>query len=199
MYLTLNQSGLKLASDRSLAAILVESLLSPLLIASIAILLFSLGLKLTLALNHLYVNISGSLPAGLYASEELSEPLHKNDLVLSCLTPKTANLALSRGYLSAQGLLNRCEKIGKYVVATQGDEVQISSEGIRVNSRLLPKTAPLPYDGEGRILKSASLRQSLKEHELLLASFKRESYDSRYFGIVKEEQVIGRLKPVFTF
>lgn len=174
-------------------------ILTPLLLAVIALLLFSLGLKLTFYFSDLYLNVSSSLPLGIYESEERDEPLHKDELVLACLSEEAAKLALSRGYLSAHGLFNRCPPIGKYVVATAGDEVKLEKEGIRVNNRLLPNTAPLPCDGEGRELNSVPFNTSLKEHELLLASFMEASYDSRYFGVVKEEQILGRLKPVFTF
>ncbi len=194
--LSLPLGNSRLTSD--LRALLSQSLIT-LSLGLIALLLFSLGLRLTLLASNLYLNVSDSLPAGLYASEADTRNLRKNELVLACLPDAASSLGLSRGYLTAQGLLNRCHPVGKYVVATAGDYVRVDLEGIRVNDRLLPHTAPLPYDGRGRRLQPARLDTSLKEHELLLAGFLPHSYDSRYFGVLREEQIIGRLKPVFTF
>ena len=199
MYLSFKAPVVSTPVSSGWIKVLSNSVFTPILLSMIALLLFLLTLKLTLSFGNLYLNISDSLPAGLYASSKPDGPLRKNDLVLSCLPDDAALFASGRGYLAAHGLLNRCNPIGKYVVATAGDKVRVNTDGITVNDRLLPHTAPLQYDGQGRKLFSTPLETSLKQHELMLANFLPNSYDSRYFGIIQDDHILGRLKPVFTF
>jgi conjugative transfer signal peptidase TraF len=121
--------------------------------------LFFVALLLALGVlarhSGLSLNFSPSLPRGLYLRTR--EPLLRGSLVLFCLPVPWATLACERGYL-ARGLCpGGPEPLGKIVGALSGDEVEFGDEGLRVNGRLLPKTAPLRVDSRGRSLPSATL------------------------------------------
>lgn len=74
----------------------------------------------------------------------------------------------------------------------------MSNNGIIVNNHYLPNTQKAHTDASGNSLDGASIRKVLEKEEYLVASFKENSFDSRYFGIVKEEEIIGKLKPIYT-
>jgi conjugative transfer signal peptidase TraF len=98
--------------------------------------------------SDLSLNLSPSLPRGVYLRTR--EPLLRGSLVLLCLPVPWAALALERGYLARGPCPGGSEPLGKIVGALSGDEVEWADEGLRVNGKLLPKTAPLFVDSRGR-------------------------------------------------
>ena len=74
-------------------------------------------------------------------------------------------------------------------------------EGIAVNGKVLPASAPREADNAGRVLPRYTFSDyTLKESELLLMSdVSWSSFDGRYFGPVDAGQVRGVVRPVVTF
>ena len=87
----------------------------------------------------------------------------------------------------------------KPIVAVAGDRVVLSSEGMRVNGRLLPKTAPLFHDVAGRSLHPWPFGTYVVEEGVVwvASTYNRGSYDSRYMGPISISQIRARLRPVW--
>lgn len=89
----------------------------------------------------------------------------------------------------------------KQVLAMAGDRVTWGEEGITVNGKLLPASAPREADSAGRMLPRYLFSDyTLKDSELLLMSdVSGTSFDGRYFGPLEIGQVRGVIRPVITF
>ncbi|WP_074775559.1 S26 family signal peptidase [Nitrosospira multiformis] len=77
----------------------------------------------------------------------------------------------------------------------------MGEEGITVNGKLLPASAPQEADSAGRLMWRQELADYvLDEFELLLMpDVSWSSFDRRYFGPVKQSQIKGVIEPLITF
>jgi conjugative transfer signal peptidase TraF len=117
---------------------------------------------------HLRINTSGSLPVGLYAVSA------QGDYVDFC--PDDHGLSAKRGYRGKGVCPDGAVPLLKPVVARPGDRVFLGPVGMEVNGKLLPRTAPLERDSEGRPLTHWPFgRYTVAPGTLWVAS----SYDSR--------------------
>jgi conjugative transfer signal peptidase TraF len=138
----------------------------------------------------LRINASASLPAGLYIVST------HGSLMEFC--PADHGLSAERHYRSRGACPDGAAPLLKPVIARPGDKIVLSPAGIAVNGRLLPHTAPLNRDSEGRPLTHwPSGRFTVAPGTLWVASsYNARSYDSRYFGAVQEGSVRARLRPL---
>ena len=160
-----------------------------------AIALTALAAFCAIEVAGLRVNLSASAPIGLYRI--VPGVPKRGDLVLACPVPDSrSGQARERGYLPF-GL--RCPgyyaPLLKTIAATTGDNVLLDGEGMVVNGRRVPGTAPLDRDGAGRPL-VAAIGGPVPPRAVWLASSSHNSYDSRYFGAVPADAVMGLVKPV---
>jgi len=145
-------------------------------------------------LAGLRLNLTGSLPVGLYVASQAAPA--RGTLVLACLAPSVAAFARARGYLPRGG---ECPggtvPVGKPVAAVKGDTVTVTPSGLFVNSATVPNSEPLRLDPEGRPLPRLAVgRYVVGPGELwVVSSYSRLSFDSRYFGAVSVAQVRARL------
>src|SRR2546422_2428892 len=95
----------------------------------------------------LRVNLSGSMPIGLYRVS--NGPPAKGAMVLACLPASVAMFARSRGYVPSGRCPGATAPIGKVVLAMAGDSVQVTGAGLIVNRRPVQNTAPLAVDAAG--------------------------------------------------
>lgn len=179
--------------------------------AALLIFIFSLIGNIFMKKFDLYINVSTSLPIGLYKAhvpeEQYSIPftkkykdivLHKNDLVLVCLNPKLAEWADNRGYIFKGRCPGGFAPIGKRVAALAGDTVRFSKEGIYVNNILIPDSEPEEKDSQGRVLPSYKGEITLALHEVVLVNPKKDSFDSRYFGPININDIYATIRPILT-
>ena len=121
------------------------------------VLAFGIGLMTLVSLATiavvfgLRINTSYSLPLGLYSTTDDADA----ELVEFCPAEPFASESASRsyrtpGFACGDGAVPLLKPIG----ARPGDLVIVSSKGITVNGRLLPKTQPVPSDALGRPLKA---------------------------------------------
>ncbi|MCI6905793.1 MAG: conjugative transfer signal peptidase TraF [Succinatimonas sp.] len=161
-----------------------------LLLFSITIITVSISLFMYI-LPYRY-NTTSSLPKGWYQIIDKEPEL--GDIILFCIQGEVAKLASERAYLDT----GKCEygnaPIGKRIVATTGDHVVINDRGIEVNDRLIDTTKPGSKDAQNRLLPKHNLDTVLKDDEFIVASQKQDSFDSRYFGIVRKDQIEGVIK-----
>ena len=143
---------------------------------------------------NLWINISSSIPYGVY--KRVDKYPQKEDYILFCLEDELAKVSVERRYTTTGYCSFQSAPIGKKVVAAQGDLVKISKDGIEVNGKLLSNTRPSTYDLLERKMPEYSMYRYLDNNEFIVASTKENSYDSRYFGIVRGEQIKGVIEMI---
>jgi conjugative transfer signal peptidase TraF len=133
----------------------------------------------------LLLNPTDSAARGLYILEPV-DTFARGDLVAAHLPDMAAELAAERGYLPL-GL-----PVIKTVWAAEGDHV--CAEAGRVSAPDRPDLVAVPHDRSGRALPLWSGCGTLNPGEVFLASDEVSySFDSRYFGPVGTESVLGRV------
>jgi conjugative transfer signal peptidase TraF len=159
-----------------------------------------LALGLVCAAADLRVNTTRSIPVGLYRTTDA--PLEKGKYLIFC--PPQSELfeeAKAREYIGAGFCPGGYGFMMKRVVAMGGDRVSVAEEGVRVNGKLLPKSAPLESDKTGRVMPCYSLSDyTLGKSELLLmGDASGTSFDGRYFGPVEVSHIRDVIRPLITF
>ncbi|TRO35143.1 S26 family signal peptidase [Pseudomonas sp. ALS1131] len=144
---------------------------------------------LTTSPPRLVYNASDSMPIGWYRISQ-ADSLAPGDLVLVRLPPEARSLAAQRGYLPANvPLLKTVEALAPQRVCVQGSQVRI--DGVVVARRMR-------WDRQSRALPAWQACRRLVGDELfLLSSSNPASFDSRYFGPVSADAVIGRAQPLW--
>ncbi|TWB77191.1 conjugation peptidase TraF [Nitrospirillum amazonense] len=134
-------------------------------------------------------NASASVPIGLYRVRSNTQ-LIRGNLVLVRPPAAVADLAAARGYVpTGVPLIKR-------VVATEGATICGDERSVFINGE--PVAVRLEADRLGRPLPTWEGCRVLKTGELfLLMPDVPGSFDSRYFGPVGIENVIGQLVPLW--
>lgn len=142
----------------------------------------------------LRINASPSLPVGLYITSSQPEA----DLVEFCPAEPFASFAISRGYRDAGACRDRATPLLKPVVARAGDVVEVSGQGIAVNGRLLPNTAPRATDTRGRSLTPWPFGRYVVALDMVwvASSYESRSFDSRYFGPIPTNSIRDHVRPL---
>lgn len=133
----------------------------------------------------LRLNFSASLPRGLYREAETGR------LAEFCQPGAGEYVMRGRCPSGAAPLL-------KPIIATEGQTVLLSRDGISVDGQPLRNTAPKLVDRNGRVLRHYPFgRYVVARGEVWVASTHHPgSFDSRYFGPIGEAEIRRRLKPV---
>jgi len=136
----------------------------------------------------LRINTSVSLPVGLY----IVSP--KGSFVEFC--PDDHGLSAQRHYRARGICPDGAAPLLKPVVGKSGDQIVMSPAGVAVNGKLLPHTAPLSRDSEGRPLTHWRFGSYTTAPGMLwvASSYNSRSYDSRYLGPIRECVVRSRLR-----
>lgn len=146
------------------------------------------------------INTSRSIPVGLYWTS--AQAVEKGAYVMFCPPHRQAfALGLQRGYIRPGPCPGGYGYLMKQVAAVEGDEVAVGRDGVRVNGRVLPFSAPLERDLAGDVLpQPGRSRFVLGDGELLLMTdVSATSFDGRYFGPVHRSQVVSSVVPVLTW
>lgn len=145
------------------------------------------------------INLTHSEPIGLYKLE--STPPARGDLAAFCLSPKNVYTAIStkRNYLGTSTLCSSGQKpLLKEVVGLAGDSVTVHSSSIQVNDMLFILISRT-RDSQGRKLPHKLRSGVIPEGKaLLLSTHHKNSFDSRYFGLVDASK-LHKVIPIFTF
>ncbi len=142
----------------------------------------------------IWLNLSSSLPYGLYRlnHQENHTKYRKGELILFCLDKKTVEQTQAYLYLDNGNCDLGLAPIGKKIVAVEGDKVNITSYGIYINGKRIKASASLLDNIKGRFAEYHN--KTLQKGEYLVASELQNSFDSRYFGIVKKDWILGTIK-----
>jgi conjugative transfer signal peptidase TraF len=141
----------------------------------------------------LRINTSASLPVGLYRVSS------DGGFVEFC--PDDHGLSAQRHYRAKGVCSDGAAPLLKPVIGSTADEIAMSPVGIAVNGKLLPHTAPLDHDTDGRpLVQWPSGSYTATPGTLWVASsYNARSYDSRYFGPIRESTVRARLRPLIAW
>jgi conjugative transfer signal peptidase TraF len=148
-------------------------------------------LMLALIAKHgfgLVVNTTPSAsPVGIY--RPVAAPPVKGDLVQVCLPHAWAVFAQQRGYIGGGGSCpDQSMPLVKQIGAIAGEQVYVAPE----NTMLVDSHGrPLPHFTFGRYTVPVGM--------VWLHGNDPKSFDSRYYGIVPEENVLSVLKPLVTW
>ena len=149
-----------------------------------------------IAKNYTIV-ITESLPLGVYKLYPIKDTIKIGDIVQFKPNEDTIEFVKDRGYLP-----EIADTLVKEVAADYNnrDEVKfIYDSSLKVNLLYVGKKNYGPIllrDSEGRNITSVSL-EDLKPRnpdEFLLLSSHYKSYDSRYFGLIKRNQILNKAK-----
>ncbi len=154
-----------------------------------------------------FINTTISYPLGLYKSHHISGTgdltYLKGELVLFC--PDQSNITVqfadSNNYLQHGGFcgVKMVAPFIKKVVGIPGDTVEITEKGVYVNSILLENSRRV-----NRHLKKLSFRDNFvkvlgRSEYWIMSDYDIRSFDSRYFGAVKRDQIKKRITPLLLF
>lgn len=157
-------------------------------------------LGFVLYMEGIRINTSNSIPVGLYWM--IKRPLTKGDYVIFCPPQKPLfHKALARSYINPGFCPGGYGYMMKKVLATKGDTVSITSEGVVVNGERLPFSLPISRDSIGRTLPHLNMiRYTLNDTELLLMTDQSTlSFDARYFGLLPKSQIKAVIVPILTW
>ena len=150
-------------------------------------------------LAGLRLNLTGSMPVGIYATAR--DAPTRGSIVLACLPLDVAMFAKVRGYVPhggscPSGLL----PVGKPVFALPGDTVVVTTSELLVNGVPAPNSEPLSRDTKGRPLpRPQPGRYVVEAEELwLVSAYSPFSFDSRYFGPINADQVRAHVRVLWT-
>jgi conjugative transfer signal peptidase TraF len=159
-------------------------------IAALGVILIAIASGYRVSPKIIY-NPSASAPRGWYAIKSPTE-LHRGDFALVRLPAPIARIADERRYLP------RTIPLLKQVGAVAGDRVCERQGFVRVNDVVMARS--LLQDGAGRPLIAWNECRLLRDHELFLIGLSNAaSFDSRYYGPVSVESVIGVAIPLWTW
>lgn len=90
------------------------------------------------------------------------------------------------------------QPMGKYAIAIEGDEIVQNEQGVFVNGELKLKGYPV-LDNDKLTIKPETLYKNytLKSGEIFFAGTAERSYDSRYWGVAQQSQVLGEAYPLW--
>lgn len=145
-------------------------------------------------------NTTKSIPVGMYWTSNAL--VQKGAYVLWC-PPQTYvfDEAKERNYIGAGFCPGGYGYMMKRVLAAKGDVLAVTDDGVSVNGVLLPHSKPIQADKSGRALPRYTLSDyTLGNDELLLMSdVYSTSFDARYFGPIKDSQIMTVISPVITW
>lgn len=158
-----------------------------------------LGLSvLLLTFSSLRINLAPSSPVGLYVVLPLGS-LSRGAFVVLCPPARLAAFGLARGYLRLGFCPGGSMPLLKVVAALPGDEVVAAREGLSINGRSLPHSAPRRLDSRGRPLTPLPAAcYTVLPDTLFVVGLQPDSWDSRYFGPLSMSCLRGVATPLFT-
>lgn len=139
--------------------------------------------------KKLIYNYTDSLPHGFYLINQ--EPVSKGSLIAFHPATKIQRMMTERGYLWKGGYLM------KYLAAEPGDSVSTKNGTFQINGEEFGRIRE--KDRKGRRLPMYDFNGRLEEGYLVAIKGKDDSFDSRYFGPIAKESVIGIARPLWLF
>lgn len=129
----------------------------------------------------LTINLTESMPLGLYQFSQGNTDIAKSDLIVFNIPQKS-------------------ELLLKKVIAVENDHVVVNQEGVFLNGALVANSKIFRFDSKGHPLTPKLLDKVLVQNEIFAMGDHIQSYDSRYFGTVYvKENNIRKVHLLFTW
>ena len=150
--------------------------------------------------NNYIFNISKSLPIGIYQKLE-DKNFQKGDLVVLDI-PKETMLKRIEG---VEGETFKVLSIEELKSSQFNENIEFSSIDIPKSSKkfLVKENKILGsisnFDSHGRQLPQMENPLILNKDEFFVMGESDNSFDSRYFGKIKKEEILYKVKPILTF
>lgn len=159
----------------------------------LAVVIASLGLLLLPQNPQKYflINQTDSVPIGLYRLVP-DRTFKVGDIIAFYPPPTVRSMMIERGYIGKETSLM------KMVAATAGDHFCIDGSG---NFSIMDQhmgTAKI-QDSAGRALPALRGCYTLGSNEYLVLGFGTGSFDSRYFGAISPQEILGKAEPIFNW
>ena len=154
------------------------------------------GLYSAISIGGYRINVTPSYPRGLWRIEPLTRPLEIGDRVIVCPPANFPKMALEREYVPPGPCASGTSPLLKRVVGLPNQRVSVSDQ-IRIDGIPITGSKVFFADGAGRALSSWPGNQ-IPAGTVFLHANKDDSYDSRYFGPLPVEGVLGLAIEVFT-
>ena len=160
--------------------------------------LFTLGLLVLLGGAGFRVNFTPSEPLGLWRIVEPDRPILVGDLIFIC-PPDTNEMraARARRYLRFGLCEGSVAPLIKTVVATSGQIIEVRDD-VLVDGWSLPRSRLARVDGQGREM-APHRGGVVSPGTVFLHSGFPGSFDSRYFGPLPMEGILGLAREVWTY
>lgn len=149
---------------------------------------FHLGLR---------INFTKSMPLGVYYLKNKAPK--REDIVAVCLPKEIAQEGLRQHYLFHGQCPENSVPVLKQLIAIPGDFVQLSLQGILVNHTFY-EAKQLTYDSHHKKIKTwlkPPIFSVVNQYWLYGNYNKNRSWDSRYWGGVNREDILGVYSPIW--
>lgn len=151
-----------------------------------------------LKIKNYTINITPSLPIGIYKTKKIDRDIKYGDLVLIQITEDID------GYVSRYQNTKVIHFLIKEVVGMENDiftieevrEKNISYDVLKKNNIIINNV--YRYDSKLKKLPRKSNYYKLNNNEYFVLGKKSNSFDSRYFGTIKRENILKFVEPTFT-
>jgi len=135
-------------------------------------------------------NATDSLPHGIYRVIK-QQTYEQGDLIVFPVPERVRSLVIQRGWLKPESYLI------KPLAAKTGDNVWITCGQVFVNGKSFG--AIKKKDRQGLPLPSLVINDTLSPGKIAVLQRSDDSFDSRYFGMIDERDIIGRAVPIWVF
>ncbi len=148
----------------------------------------------------LEINTTASMPIGVY-QKTLPNKIHRGDIVAVCLPENIARVGLRQGYLMQGNCASGAIPVLKKIIGLPHDTVIVGRQSIVVNG--VDYAAPQSsIDDNGKPVKQFIVDSSYKntsKYWLWGMNDVVRSWDSRYYGGVKQSAIMSVEKPIIVF
>jgi len=162
-----------------------------------------LAVGLAILVFRLHFFHTESAPIGLWRALPAAEP-RVGDVARFCMRSEQARLTAGRPYAGGRRS-GPCPHdtwmLAKPVAAGPGDTVVHTPDAVRVNGQELPLSSTRTHDSRGLPVPTADFGSFvLADGEFWMHSpYADGSFDSRYLGVVRGDQLHGTMRPVITW
>lgn len=153
-----------------------------------------------LALTHVSMNTTASLPLGFYRALPKPKALAVGQTWTVCVPRHWTRYGLHRGYLDPGGdCPGGSQALIKKIAALPGQVVTVTKTGVRIDGHLWPMSTPLTRDTAGRPLAPDYGAHTIQPGTVWVMGLNPKAWDSRYFGAIPEVDLLSREKAVLTW
>jgi conjugative transfer signal peptidase TraF len=158
---------------------------------------------LAIPMLRLHFFYTASAPIGLWRAVPNAGPRIR-DVARFCMRAEEARLTAGRPYAGGRRggpCPHHTWMLAKPVIATAGDTVVHTPDAVSVNGRALPLSGTRTRDSRGLAVPVAVYGTYVLDvgEYWVHSPYADGSFDSRYLGVVRAEQLRGTMRPVLTW